>query len=426
MKLILKGARIIDPAQKRDGVGDILIEDGHILAIGDVLEDAAARVMDASGLCAAPGLIDMHVHLRDPGQTHKEDIFTGANAAAAGGFTAVCCMPNTSPVIDSTETLDYIVEKASRANTRVYPVAAATAGLRGEQLTDYAALRAHGAVAVSDDGRPVEDADMLASVLRKAQEAGLIYISHCEDLKIIDGGIIHKGAVSERLGVKGMDRLSEDSITERELLLAERAGCRVHIAHVSTAGSVALIRAAKARGVQVTAETAAHYLLLTHESLLARDANFRMNPPLREESDRLAVIAGVLDGTLDAIASDHAPHSQQEKAVFETAPNGITGLETSFAACMTALVHGCKMPLPTLIERMSATPARLLGLPGGTLRPGAPADIVLFDPQAEWVFDKARSFSKSRNTPFHGMKLKGRVLHTILEGKFVYSYKSKA
>ncbi len=423
MTVILKNPLIIDPAAGLHQRGDLLLADGVVAALGGSYDPAdypGAQVVEAGGLCAAPGLIDMHVHLRDPGQTHKEDILTGCEAAAAGGFTAVACMPNTSPACDSPETVSYILQKAAPAKARVFPVAAITYGLRGDTLCDFAALRAAGAVAVSDDGRPVESPDMMAQALTEAAKAGLPVISHCEDLRLVAGGIMHKGSVSQQLGVPGIDRASEDQSTARELRLAEETGARLHIAHVSTAGSVELIRQAKARGVRVTCETAPHYLLLTHQSLLGRDANYRMNPPLREQEDVEALLAGIADGTIDAIATDHAPHTPEEKADFDRAPNGVIGLETSLAACITALVEPGVITLPRLIELMSASPARLLGVEGGSLAVGSRADVVVFDPAAQWVVEPEARHSRSRNTPFAGMTLTGRVRYTFLAGRPTY------
>ncbi|WP_312640544.1 dihydroorotase [Hydrogenoanaerobacterium sp.] len=418
--MLIQNARVIDPANGIDSVMDILIRGSKIAAVGKDLPDTGSQRIDAQGLVACPGLIDMHVHLRDPGFTYKEDIASGCAAAAAGGFTAVACMPNTNPVADSAEVLRYILEQAAKASCKVYPVAAITAGEQGRELTDFAALKAAGAVAVSDDGRPVEQDEMMEQALLQGVQNRLLVISHCEDLKMIDGGIIHKGRISEELGVKGMDRLSEDSITERECQLAEAAGGRVHIAHVSTKGSVEIIRQAKARGVHVTAETAPHYFMMTDELLRSRDANFRMNPPLREQEDVDAVLAGVRDGTLDCIITDHAPHSTKEKADFLHAPNGIVGLETSLAATLTELYHKQGMPLSEIVQCMSQSPAEILGVEGGTLSVGKPADITLFAPDELWTVDASRFKSKSRNTPFDGRTLTGRVKYTILNGEIVY------
>lgn len=425
-KMLIANARILDPSCEPpvDFIGDILIEGDRIIKVGSNLAQTkiaqGAQHIDASGLCAAPGFLDIHVHLRDPGFTHKEDIITGCKAAAAGGVTGVCCMPNTKPVTDSEEVLSYILDKAKDADARIYPIASITKGMLGQELNDIAALHACGAVAVSDDGRPVENGGMMLKALKEAYKAGVPVISHCEDLTIIDGGIINEGRISKELGVKGMDRASEDSITAREIVLAESSDTAIHIAHVSTKGSVQLIREAKARGVKVTCETAPHYMMMTDELLLSYNANFRMNPPLREQEDCEAIVEGVLDGTIDAIVTDHAPHAAEEKANFLKAPNGIVGLETSFAAACTVLVHQCGMSLLDLVKLMSTNPANLLRLPGGTLREGSLADIVLFDPDRSWTVDAEKLHSKSKNTPFDGLELTGRVVRTILGGKTVF------
>ncbi|MCI8501322.1 MAG: dihydroorotase [Oscillospiraceae bacterium] len=416
--LVIRNGRVVDPSQNLDEVCDIKIEDGKIAEIGSGLSGDEA--LDASGLVVAPGLVDMHVHLRDPGLTYKEDILSGCTAAAAGGVTSVVCMPNTKPAADRPEVIRYIIEKAGEASAKVYPAAAITMDLAGEEMTDFAALKKAGAVAVSDDGRPVESGAMMQKALERACAEGLLVTSHCEDLRIIDGGIIHKGKASETLGVKGMDRSSEDSVTAREIALAAATGTAVHIAHVSTRGSVALIRDAKARGVRVTAETAPHYFMLTDELLMKRDADYRMNPPLREQADCDAVLEGLLDGTLDCIVTDHAPHAPEEKADFLKAPNGVVGLETSFAACATALVHTGKMSLAGLIRRMSENPARILGIPAGSLKAGMPADLALFDLDECWTVDPDRFCSKSRNSVFKGMTLRGKIKYTLLDGRIVY------
>ncbi len=416
--LVIRNGRVVDPSQNLDEVCDIKIEGGKIAEIGSGL--LGDETLDASGLTVAPGLVDMHVHLRDPGLTYKEDILSGCAAAAAGGVTSVVCMPNTKPAADRPEVIRYIVEKAGEASAKVYPAAAITMDLAGEEMTDFAALKKAGAVAVSDDGRPVENGAMMQKALERASAEGLLVTSHCEDLRIIDGGIIHKGRVSEALGVKGMDRSSEDSVTAREIALAAATGTAVHIAHVSTRGSVALIRDAKARGVRVTAETAPHYFMLTDALLAKRDADYRMNPPLREQEDCDAVLEGLLDGTLDCIVTDHAPHAPEEKADFLKAPNGVVGLETSFAACATALVHTGKMSLAGLIRRMSENPARLLGIPAGSLKAGMPADLALFDLDECWTVDPDRFCSKSRNSVFKGMTLRGKIKYTLLDGRIVY------
>ena len=418
--LLIRNARVMDPSQNFDQIADILVENGVIAKVGEHLSAENATVIEANGLVAAPGLVDMHVHLRDPGFTHKEDILTGCQAAAAGGFTAIASMPNTKPVTDSPEIIKYILDKAKDAACRVYPVAAITKDLSGSEINDFAALKAAGAIGVSDDGRPVEKGGQMLEALKLAQKEGLLALSHCEDLTIIAGGIINKGKVSEELGVKGMDRASEDSITAREIVLAECSDTRIHICHVSTKGSVQLIREAKARGVKVTAETAPHYMMMTDELLRNKDANWRMNPPLREQEDCEAVIAGVLDGTLDCIITDHAPHAAEEKADFYKAPNGIVGLETSFAASNTVLCKQRGLSLMKLIDLMSCRPAQILGIPGGSLREGAAADIVLLDPDKVWTVDKSKFHSKSNNTPFHGLELTGKAVCTICGGTITY------
>ena len=418
---LVRGARVIDPSREIDGVLDVLIRDGRIAEIAPAIHAPEAEVLEAGGLVCAPGLVDMHVHLRDPGQTYKEDIHTGCSAAAAGGVTSLACMPNTTPVCDNPAVIGDIVERVASAPARVYPVAAVTASLGGERLTDFAALKAAGAVAVSDDGRPVPTAGRMLEAMEKAAALSLPVLSHCEDLSLTRGGIMNEGAVSAALGVPGISRAAEETATAREIALAAATGLPVHICHVSTQGSVALLRDARRRGVPVTGETAPHYFLLTDELLRSRDADYRMNPPLRTEDDRRAVIEGLKDGTLTAIATDHAPHSPEDKADFLHAPNGSIGMETSLAAGITALVvPGC-LSLSRLIWLMSTEPARLLGIPGGTFCPGAPADIVLFDPGAEWTVDPGALHGKSRNTPFKGMKLRGRVRHTLLGGKTVYT-----
>ena len=420
-KLLIKNALVVDPSQALEQTADLLIEDGLIAAIGPGLSGEGAQVIEAAGLVAIPGLVDMHVHLRDPGQTHKEDILSGSEASAAGGFTSVACMPNTVPTVDSPETVRYIVDKAKDAKARVYPIASVTKGLSGGELCDYAALKAAGAVAVSDDGKPVKNAAVLQEAMARAMDAGLPVISHCEDLDIIAGGIVNKGAVSEALGLPGMDRTSEDSITAREIAIAAATGTRIHIAHVSTRGSAALIRDAKRRGVPVTAETCPHYFTLTQDKLLSRDADYRMNPPLREEADRLAILDALCDGVFDCITTDHAPHTADEKADFTTAPNGVVGLETSLAVTLTMLYHTGKLPLSDIIWLMSESPASLLDIPGGDLRVGGPADLVLVDLEREWVVTPDELRSRSHNTPFKGMTLKGRPVLTVCGGLITHS-----
>ncbi len=418
MTILIQNVHAVDV--NFDAVTDILIENGRITKMAQGITAAADRVIDGTGLTALPGLFDMHVHFRDPGQTHKEDICTGARAALAGGVTGVLAMPNTTPPVDNADTIRYILDKAKDTGVSVHPVGCITKGMAGESLTDFAALKEAGAAALSDDGRPVKNAELMRQALAETRTQGMLITSHCEDLDIINGGIMHKGSVAEELGVKGMDRASEDSITAREIVLASSVGARIHIAHVSTAGSVEIIRAAKRLGVPVTCETAPHYFMFTHEKLRSRSANDRMNPPLREESDRLAIEAAVLDGTIDCIVTDHAPHTQEEKADFEKAPNGIVGLETSLAATLTALCHTGKCSLQDIVRMMAAKPREILGLAQVTLSEGAQADLVLVDTERRWIVDPAKLCGKSCNTAFRGMELTGKPVMTITSGMIRY------
>ncbi len=417
---LIRQVRVLDPASGLDRVENILIRDGRIASLSaqSVPEDAA--VIDGKGLVAVPGLVDMHVHLRDPGFLQKEDLFTACEAAAAGGVTAVAAMPNTRPTADCAEVVEDILSRAGRAKARVFQLGSITKGLKSEQLCDFEELKRAGAVAVSDDGRPVLTAAMLLAGMRGAAKAGLPVICHCEDLSLAQGGIMNEGEVSQKLGVRGIPRAAEDAAVAREIALAAAYDLPVHIAHVSTKGAVALIRDAKQRGVPVTCETAPHYFALTEQCLLKRDANYRMNPPLGTEEDKQSVIEGIADGTIDAIATDHAPHSASEKADFEKAPNGVVGLETSLAAGLTYLVHPGVIPLGRLIELMSASPADILRIDAGRLTEGGRADICLFDPDEQWTVDPQRLHSKSKNTPFAGMRLTGRVRYTMLEGNLVW------
>lgn len=418
--LLIRHAHLIDLPAGIDQTGDVRIEGACITEVGPGLPARGDRLLDADGLCLAPGLVDMHVHLRDPGLTHKEDIESGCEAAAAGGVTSVAAMPNTRPAADSPETIRYILAKAEQAKARVLPVAAVTKGLAGGELTDFGALKKAGAVAFSDDGNPVATAYLMAEAMKRAAALQAPVLAHCEDWSLTRGGLIHEGEVSRRLGVPGVPAAAEDVGTAREIALALSLKAPVHICHVSTAASVAMIRAAKRLGAPVTAETCPHYFMLTHEKLLARDADYRMSPPLRPEEDRLAVLEGLRDGTIDAVATDHAPHTAEEKASFETAPNGVVGLETSLAAGITFLVETGVLSLPELLCRMSAAPARILRVPSGSLREGGRADLVLFDPRECWAVDPARFHGKSHNSALKGQKLKGRVQYTVCRGEIVY------
>ena len=418
MSFVIKNATVVSPADGCSGRMDIKIENGKIAAVGENL--SGDTEINAEGLYAIPGLVDMHVHLRDPGQTAKEDIFTGCCAAAAGGVTSLLAMPNTNPTIDCGEVVRYVREKAKDAKARVYVAASITKGLQSKEPTDLAELKEAGAVGLSDDGRPVVNTAFLRGAMKRAPQYGMTVVAHCEDLFLAEGGKINEGEISAQLGVKGIPAAAEDCGTAREIALAAAEDVPIHICHVSTATSVALIRDAKRRGVKVTAETAPHYFSLTEKELLRRDADYRMNPPLRTEKDVQAIIEGLRDGTLDAIATDHAPHTPAEKADFEKAPNGSVGMESSLAVGITYLVKTGILTFDELVEKMSVNPARILGIDAGTLRVGANADIALVDLNEEWTVDPDKLHGKSKNTPFKGMTLTGKVKKTILGGKIVF------
>ena len=419
--LLLKNVRAVDSSIKLDEITDILIDDGKILKVSKGISEKADRVIDGMGkLVVFPGLVDMHVHLRDPGFTHKEDVITGTNSAKAGGFTAVACMPNTKPAIDNGETVRYILEKAENTGVKVYPVGCITKGMSGGELCDYEELKNAGVIAISDDGRPVENAELMRQALEMSNLNGMTVISHCEDLKITKGEIMNKCGSSEKLGVKGMDRASEDYITAREIALAMSCDAHIHIAHVSTEGSVNIIRAAKKDGVKVTCETCPHYFTYTDEKLLSMDADYRMNPPLRTERDRIAIKNAVLDGTIDCIVTDHAPHSKEEKADFLKAPNGVVGLETSLAVTLTQLYHTGECDLMKICELMSENPRKVLGVEPVSIREGSAADLTVFDTDIEWEVIPEELHSKSKNTVFKGEKLKGKTVFTISDGKIVF------
>lgn len=417
--VLIKNIRAVDA--DRDMTSDILLKDGIIAEIADEIRQSAETVIDGTGLVLMPSLFDMHVHFRDPGLTYKEDILTGCSSALAGGVTGVLAMPNTKPPCDNPETIRYIINKAKGTGVDVYPVGCITNGMSGDGLCDYEELKKAGCICISDDGRPVENAEMMRRALEKSKENGLLVASHCEDLSIIDGGIMNKGETSEKLGVKGMDRASEDYITAREMILAESVGARIHICHVSTEGSTAMIRFAKSRGVKVTCETAPHYFMLTDKLLEKRDADYRMNPPLRTQADVNAVIEGIKDGTIDCIITDHAPHAPQEKADFEKAPNGVVGLETSLAVTLTALYHTGEISLNKVVELMCVNPRKILGLEVPEIKVGAAADLVIADINKKWTVDPEKLRSKSHNTVFKGMTLTGKPLVTISKGEIKYS-----
>jgi dihydroorotase len=421
MKLLIKGGRVIDPGEGLDENRDVLVDKGKVAELLHPGKKAGeAKVVDAKACWVIPGIIDMHVHLREPGQEYKETIATGAGAAIAGGIAAVACMANTNPVNDNASVTDFILEKALAAGkAKVYPVGAVTAHLKGEGLAELGELRDHGCVAVSDDGRPVMNAELMRRAMEYCLALDLPLLDHAENLDLSCQGVMHEGTISTELGLPGITAAAEETMVARDLILAELTGAKLHIQHVSTAGSVRLIREAKARGVKVSAETCPHYFTLTHEAVRGYDTNFKMNPPLRTPADLEAVIEGIRDKTIDAIASDHAPHSLVEKDLeFDQAMNGIVGLETLVPLSLKLVHDGLITPL-RFVELLSINPARILGLPGGTLKVGAVADISVIAPDEEWTVDKTKFFSKGRNTPFHGWKVKGRPRAVIVDGKIV-------
>ena len=421
--LLLKGGRLVDPSQKLDEKLDVLLVDGRVARLGKrVRAPEHARVEDCKGLVVSPGLIDVHVHLREPGEEHKETIATGAASAAAGGFTAVCAMPNTDPPIDDPAAVGFVAAEGRRAGaSRVYPVGCISAGRRGERLALVGEMVEAGAVAITDDGNPVMDSGLMRMALEYALAFGIPVADHPEDLGLSANGHMNEGLVSTRLGLPGKPNAAEDIHIVRDLLLAELTGGHIHLQHVSTRFGVESIRQAKARGVRVTAEATPHHLILTHDAVDGYRTEAKMNPPLRTGEDVDAVRAGLADGTLDTIATDHAPHHYDEKeAAFAEAPNGIVGLETALGLVLTKVVGEGVIDLPTMIDRMSCAPARAFGLPGGTLAEGAPADVTVFDPEAEWTVDPKAFRSKSRNTPFAGWTLKGRPRLTVVGGRIVF------
>ena len=416
--LIIKNIRAVDA--KNDFITDVLIRDGKIAEVENNIRNGAENIIDGTDLVLMPSLFDMHVHLRDPGFTHKEDVITGCGAALAGGVTGVLAMPNTNPPCDDPEVIRYIINKAEGTGVDVYPVGCITGKMNGEGLCDYEALKAAGCICISDDGKPVKNAEQMREALELSNTNGLLVASHCEDLDIIRGGIMNKGETSAKLGVKGMDRASEDYITAREIILASSVDARIHICHVSTEGSAAIIRFAKSRGIKVTCETAPHYFMLTDKLLEKRDADYRMNPPLRTSEDVKAIIAAIKDGTIDCIITDHAPHAANEKADFEKAPNGVVGLETSLAATLTALYHTGEISLNKVVELMCVNPRRILGLEIPAIQVGKTADLVIADINRKWTVDPEKLRSKSHNTVFKGMTLTGKPLVTISKGVIRY------
>ena len=426
--VLIHGGRIIDPSRGTDEVLDLLLVDGRVAEVGASLSapDGVERI-DAGGLLVTPGLIDVHVHLREPGGEHKETIASGSMSAAAGGFTAVVAMPNTSPPIDNPAAVGFVRAAGLRAaGARVYPSGCITVGQKGEQLAEFGELREAGAVTVTDDGRPVMNAAVMRLALEYALSFDLPVSVHEEDLHLSRGGSMNEGITATRLGLTGIPNAAEDVMIARDLFLAQLTGGRLHVQHVSTREGVRMIREARARGVRVTAEATPHHFALTDAAIESYRTNAKMNPPLRSAADREAVRQGVVDGTLDVIATDHAPHHYDEKEqAFEDAPNGIVGLETAVGVTMTELVHTGLIDLPTMVERMSWAPARAFSLEGGTLAPGAPADVTLIDPEMEWTVDPAAFLSLSRNTPFGGLRLRGRAVRTLVGGRTVWSLEGR-
>ena len=417
--ICLKNGRIIDPAQQKDEVTDLWIKDGLIVEPLSVdVQDV--EVYNLEGSWVVPGLIDMHVHLREPGEEYKETIETGCRAAAAGGFTAVACMPNTKPVNDKSSVTRFILEQAASCAARVYPVGAISQESKGERLADYGEMKAAGAVALTDDGRPVVDSQLMRRAMEYAASHGMLIMSHAEEISLSRGGCMHEGEISTRLGLRGIPAAAESIMVFREIALAELTGARVHISHVSTEQSIALISNAKARGVKVTAETAPHYFTLTEQAVIGYNTNAKMNPPLRGEKDRQAIRVALADGTLDAIATDHAPHSVLQKEVeFNLAANGIVGLETSLSLSL-ALVREGVIDAARLVQLMSCAPAAILGVAGGSLCIGEAADVTVIDPEGRCTFLAEKSYSKGKNTPFDGWNLQGKAVLTILAGRITH------
>ena len=421
MRLLIRGARVVDPAGGLDAPLDILTDNGKIARLGADLAADGAQVLDAAGLVAAPGLVDLHVHLRQPGFEDKETVATGCAAAAKGGVTPLVAMPNTRPAADCPDIVRLVRDKAAPTGVNVLPAGAVTVGQKGERLTDFAALKAAGVPALTDDGVPIQNLALLRRAMQEAKRLDLPLLDHCEDRDMVQNYAVNEGDVSRQLGLPGRPAIAEELQIMRDVMLAEDTGAHVHICHISTAKGVDIVRQAKARGVPVTCETCPQYFTLTQEEVLRQGTMARVNPPLRTQADVDGIRAGLLDGTIDAIVTDHAPHTAQEKArPLPDAPSGMVGLETSLALALTGLYHTGLLPLARVLALMSASPAALLGLPKGTLEVGRDADLVLFDPEEEWTIDKEQFVSKGRNTPFHGRTVRGRIKYTISQGKIIY------
>ncbi|MBI4379415.1 MAG: dihydroorotase [Nitrospinae bacterium] len=422
-KIIIKKGRVIDPGNRIDAILDILIENGKIVEIGKelIIPNPELRTIHASNKLVVPGLIDMHVHLREPGYEYKETIKTGTEAALAGGFTSIACMPNTKPVNDNQSVTDFILDKAKKEGVvNVYPVGAITKGLEGKELSEIGELKSAGVVAITDDGRPVMNSELMRRAMEYASMFDLLIISHCEDLFLSDGGVMNEGFISTELGLKGIPNAAETVMVARDIALAELTGSKLHIAHVSTAGAVGLIREAKLRGIKVTCETAPHYFTLTEREIKNYNTNAKTNPPLRSEGDLRAIGEGLKDGTIDVIATDHAPHNVFEKDVeFDRAPFGIVGLETALSLTLKLTGEGV-ISIPDAIAKLTINPARVLNLNKGTLSVGGDADITIINPEKEWIVDVARFKSRGKNSPFHGCKVKGGIEIVIVQGDIRY------
>jgi len=421
--ILIKGGRVIDPARRTDGVADVYLTDGRVASVGSgIVGEDGCLVVDARGKVVSPGLIDLHVHLREPGFEDLETVATGAMAAAAGGFTAVCAMPNTDPPLDNQGAIGFVISQAQKAaKARVYPIGTISVQQKGEKLSEFGELLGAGAVAVSDDGKPVMSSHLMRTALEYAKTFGIPVADHCEEITLAMGGAMHEGIVATRLGLKGIPAAAEEIHVARDIILSELTGGHIHLCHMSTRGSVELIRRAKEKGLRVTAEVTPHHFTLTHEACVGYNTNAKMNPPLREEADVEALHGALKDGTVDVIATDHAPHHYDAKErEFDDAPNGILGLETAFGLAITQLVRTGILALPELLYRMCTRPAQVFHLPGGTLAVGAPADVAVLDPEVEWTVDPNRFYSKSRNTPFGGRQLFGRADLTIVRGRVVF------
>ena len=419
--LWIQNGRVIDPAAKRDAQGDVFIADGKFVSSLSVTQKKQAKKLDATGLVVCPGLVDIHVHFREPGQTNKENIRTGSEAAAAGGFTTVVCMPNTAPPADNAGTIQLINAAAEQAPIRVYPTGCITVGMKGQQLAPHGSLKNAGVVALTDDGLCIQSNELMHRAVEYAKMFDLPVLDHCQDDSMTEKAVMNEGIVSTRLGLRGWPHAAEDIIVARNIIISQYSGAHIHMQHISSAHSVELMRRAKKDGINVTAEATPHHIALTEEALGTYDTHFKMNPPLRTEKDRQAIIAGLRDGTLDCIGTDHAPHTPDEKdREFDFAPNGIIGLETALPVCLEVLVRQNKFKLPFLIDLMTRKAAEVLKLPAGTLNPGANADVCIFDPEEIWTYDAAKGFSKSRNSPWSGQIMTCKVKTTIVAGRIVF------